>query len=183
MPPHTQTHVHTHRHTHVMIWIHEQGSEKCFQELLGTALSATRNCLGKLQCTSPQKSECALKRLHLRGDISDSVPFIRTTVQGCPNWMVLVHKHIAVCAPAGMCARPPPPHTHTDNTRKSGSWEWSGRLRSQRSIIEEEAVEAAALSAPCSLTLTALPGNSQRWRTAVSAAWRCVTGKTLPGLN
>lgn len=29
--------VHTHRHTHVMIWIHEQGSEKCFQELLGTA--------------------------------------------------------------------------------------------------------------------------------------------------
>lgn len=168
-----------------MIWIHEQGSEKCFQELLGTALSATRNCLGKLQCTSPQKSECALKRLHLRGDIWDSVPFTRAAVQGGPNWMALVHKHSCACTRACVHAPPPPTTTttHTDNTRKSGSWERSGWLRSQRSIIEEEAVEAPALSAPCSLALTALPGNSYRWRTAVSAAWRCVTGKTLPGLN
>lgn len=95
-----------------MIWIHEQGSEKCFQELLGTALSATRNCLGKLQCTSPQKSECALKRLHLRGDIWDSVPFTRAAVQGGPNWMALVHKHSCACTRACVHAPPPPHHHH-----------------------------------------------------------------------
>lgn len=113
-PAHTQTHVHTHRHTHVMIWIHEQGSEKCFQELLGTALG-DQKLFREAQCTSPQKSECALKRLHLRGDIWDSVPFTRA-VQGGPNWMALVHKHSCAQHP-GMCVHapppPPPPHTQT----------------------------------------------------------------------
>ena len=62
--------------------------------------------------------------------------------------MVLVHKHMPVCAPVGMCAHPAPPqhtHTHTDSTRKSGRCEWSEQLGSQMSIIKEVAVEAALL--------------------------------------
>lgn len=106
------------------------------------SLSATRNCLGKLQCTSPQSQECALKRLHL-GDIWDSVPFTRAAVQGGPNWMALVHS-IPVCVhPNSMCTLPPTTTTtHTGNTRKSGSWgpEWTAP-QSEEHYPEEEAVE------------------------------------------
>lgn len=174
---HTQTLTHTHRHAHVMIWIHEQGSEKCFQELLDTALSATRNCLGKLQSTSPQKSQRLWSALIWEETSRNAVPFIHATFQGCPNWMVLVHKHIPMCAPMGTCAHSPPQHTHRWYQEVRQVWIWSEQLWSPMSIIKEDAVEAALLC-PLSVHLLShgylgtLTVSWQLW-----ARWRCVTGK------